>query len=131
MKLLVAAAKADFGPRLDEAMAELRPLLKPGLTPVSTADLPWTRVLQAEGSFDGAYRWAARNYAACCLVETAAGALGRGTFQIAQEFLRLGKRMVVLRSGKLHRVVDVAETGAGDWKQNYGSVILGVGARCP
>ena len=124
MRLLIAASKVDFGPRLDEAIEQVRRLIRPPLVLVAPTAIPWDRVIQSEGSWDGAYRWAARTHAACCLVETEAGALGRGTYQLAQEFLRVGKRVVVLRDGRLLRVMEVVESGANDWKTDYGVAIV-------
>lgn len=123
MRVLIAAAKVDFGPKLDRSAAILRAKVAPDVEVVPADQIPWDKVGETEGSFPAAYKWSARWHDACVLVETDVGALGRGTFDIAREFLMLGKRVVVLRGDVLLPVASTRRTGTG-MKQDWGAVVL-------
>ena len=118
VKLLVAAAKIDFGERLDGAVETVRALV-PAAQVVSAARIPWAAVMQTEGGFDPAYAWAARVHDALCVLETPDGTVARGTASIIDRFLRAGKRVVALRESRFAVVTGWTLTGEDDWKNRY------------
>lgn len=122
IQLLVSAALADYGPRLDAAVEAARRIVKPDVVVVPCTRFDWKKIMREQGSWEGAYRWAARTFDAVLLVEPAGGTLSRGVYQIAEEFRRAGKRVVVQRGEKLVLVKELRLTGSDDWKANWGTV---------
>ena len=122
-KILLVCAKADFGPRLQTALEEARAFVGEGHIVVDPASLDWAAVQRAEGGWDAGYRWAARAHDACIVLETESGSLARGTFELAQNFMKLEKRVGVLRGGKVTRVEALQKSLAADWKLDYGRAL--------
>lgn len=89
--------------------------------------LDWTEIKAIKGGWDAAYGWAADSFDAIVLVEMGNGLLGRGQYQLGEEFALRGKRVTVLRErdGKdalLACRVVVADQS--DWKAGYGRALL-------
>ena len=122
MKVLLASAKRDFGEPLDAALCEVKKRIGEKADVIGSDEPNWNDIRQVEGGWDAAYRWAARSFDAIVLLETADGGLGRGQFELAQGFARLGKSVGVLRGDRIHRVSNVRESGDDNWKSYYGVV---------
>lgn len=122
MRILVAAAKVDFGPRLDAAVALVRSKC-PDAAVVSSSELPWEQILASEaGSWDRAYAWAQRNHDTLVVVETGKKALGRGTFDLCQRFLQAEKVVGVVRGDRVAPVIGCYKSAIQSWKDCYGLV---------
>ena len=103
MKIVVLAAKVDFGSRLDACVA--RATARYPAHDVTGADaIQWDSVCDTVA---GSYQWCAAYFDGAVVLETACGGLGRGTFQIVGEFLRRGKPVRVDRDGDVLHVTGV------------------------
>lgn len=123
MRVLLAVAKADFGPRAEHARAQAQLRVGDKAEVVSAMSINWEQIKNLEGSWEGTYRWAAKNFDAVVLLETLEGGLGRGTYEIGQEFLVRGKPCGVLRGDKIERIARMTPNGAGsDWKLDFARV---------
>ena len=120
MKVLLASAKQDFGERLDAATAMVRAKIGTKADVIASDKLNWNDIRQVEGGWDQAYAWASRSFDAIVLLETQDGGLGRGQFELAQGFMRLGKSVGVLRGDRMCKVSNVRASGDNNWKSYYG-----------
>lgn len=81
-----------------------------------------------EGRWDAVRAELARKYSAAILVETEAGALGRGIASMAGTFLAAGRAVMVFRDDALLPVARCEPTGVDDWKENFARVVIGPSA---
>lgn len=122
-KILVASAIVDFGEKLARAVEAVRAVAGPrGVEVVSVESIDWQRLRHLHMGYDGAYRWTAATYDGIALVETAAGGLGRGTFEMGRHFADAGKPVYVVRGATVQKCT-VAPWDADDWKQRFGRAI--------
>ena len=117
--ILVSTAKAEFF-KLDEACTIVQKKVGDNAEITRADKVDWEAWKAEHGGWDAAYKYASKHFDTLVLVLTDEGALGRGQYELGQDFQAAGKVVALLDRDSLYPIKGFTEVGPGaDWKTRY------------
>lgn len=108
-----------------DVVRTLRSRAESGVKVTRDEELDWTQLRQTEGSYNAAYRWAARHFDRFVLIEANGGVIAKGQTTIAEYAMQEDRPVVVWRDGRGYRVTGLERISGGDWGRNYARPVVG------